>query len=646
MLWILACQASVILPHVIRIPFWLTLFCLLIGAWGYSAVAGRFKYPSRITLVLLVILSSAAIGYYYKTLIGQDAGVSLLITMMSLKLLEIKKHRDVLLFIFLGYFLVVTNFLFTQSILMAIYMFTVSIGLTSTLIMLSRHDKQLHLKENIKLATVITLQALPVMLALFILFPRLPSPLWAMPEDATRAITGISDSMSPGSISEISKSDAVAFRVSFKKEPPSNSLLYWRGPVLGKFNGTTWSKGNFYSRKNTNDIITLNSPVNYTITMEPHNQNWLFALDVVSRLPAGSHLNHAYSLISDQKITETKQFKMGSHTNYIIDQTLSRRDKHKYLNMPDGFNPQTTAWARQLLNTYNSQSEIINAVLKHIKDQPFKYTLTPPLLGKDSVDDFFFRTRSGFCEHYAGSFTYLMRQLGIPSRVVLGYQGGEYNKLGDYLIVRQSDAHAWTEVWLGNKGWVRIDPTFAVAPERVEQGIDAALPGRQTSGIFFRNSNPLLRSLALYWDNVNYKWHQWVLGYDANKQSSLLDKLGINTSNWEDIAISILVTIGSLFVIIALWLSIQKRKPKTDSTSRNYKKFCSRLKRLGYERQDHEGPTDFANRVIKERHDLKNDIEIITRFYIQLRYGRNPPDDLLKHFRNRVTHFKPAKNIT
>jgi len=642
MLWILICQSLVIVPHVLRIPVWVSLFCFSVGIWGYMAVTGKWKYPNRYILVLLVIFACTAVGYVYKTLLGQEAGVSLLLIMMSLKLLEIKKHQDVLLFIFLGYFIVVTNFLFTQSIGMAVYMLAVCIGLTSTLVMLSRYDKGLHLKSSIKLAVTLILQAMPIMLVLFVLFPRLPSPLWALPKDKTHAVSGLGDSMSPGSISQLSKSDAVAFRVNFENKPPENSLLYWRGPVLSLFNGKTWSKGNLFGRKNINNIKSISEPINYTITLEPHNQNWLFALDVVSKLPAQSHLDHSYSLVASKKIDKTKQYKLSSTTNYILDPTLTQNKIRKYIQLPLNFNPKTVSWAKKIKETGKNRPEMIAEVLKQIREQAFTYTLTPPLLGRDSVDEFFFTTKSGFCEHYAGSFAYLMRQLGIPARIVLGYQGGEYNEQGNYLIVRQSDAHAWTEVWLANRGWIRIDPTSAAAPARIESGIDAAFPQRDFSGGLLRTQNPLLRSLVLYWDNINYKWHQWVLGYNADKQSSLLEKLGINSSNWEDIAISIMISVGGLFAALGLWINFKRRKPKTDATSAIYEKFCSRLKRIGYEKQGHEGPSDFASRITIKRNDLKPEVDLITRFYIQLRYGRNPPEKLLAQFRKRVTQFRPS----
>jgi len=642
MLWILICQLSVILPHVLRIPFWVSLFCLLIGVWGFLAVSGKWKYPKKYTLIMLVVFACVAIGYSYKTLIGQDAGVSLLMIMMSLKILEMKKLKDVMLFVFLGYFLVVTNFLFTQTIAMAFYMLIVCIGLTSTLVMLNRPDTQMHLKDSLKLATTLIFQAMPVMLVLFVLFPRLPSPLWAMPKDSTKAITGLNSEMSPGSISKLSQSNAIAFRVNFEDKAPDNSALYWRGPVLSSFNGKTWAPGYLFSRRGVTDIITNSQPVNYTITLEPHHRTWLFALDIANSKPAQSSFDYAYSLQSKRKVTKTRQYRLSSVTNYIIDKYLPWKEKSKYLQLPTGYNPQTVKWANEINNTYKSQEEKITAVLEHLREQPFYYSLSPPLLGRNSVDEFFFKTRNGFCEHYAGSFTYLMRQLGIPARVVLGYQGGEYNDLGNYMIVRQSDAHAWSEVWLEDRGWVRIDPTSTLPPSRVETGIEATFPQRDSSGSMLRADSSILRTLELYWDNINYKWHQWVLGYNASKQSSLLQKLGINSSNWKDIAISILIAVGGLFIIISVWLNIKKRKPATDSASAIYRKFCSRLKKLGYEKQEYEGPIDYAERISRQRHDLKEDIEIITRFYIQLRYGRNPPGKLLSQFRKRVTQFRPS----
>ncbi|HEC28325.1 MAG TPA: DUF3488 domain-containing protein [Gammaproteobacteria bacterium] len=644
MLWILACQAMVIAPHLLRIPVWLSIMSAGVGIWGYKAVSAKWKYPRRIILLLMVIIASTGIFINYGTLIGRNAGVALLITMLSLKILEFKTHKDVILFVYLGYFLVVTNFLFSQTMLIAIYMLAVSIGLTSTLIMLSRHGSELNLGKNVKQAVMMTLQAIPLMLVMFVLFPRLPSPLWFLPEDNSRAVTGLSDTMKPGAISELSRSDAVAFRVSFSDAIPPASQLYWRGPVLWQYDGKTWHTSYQKFLKRNMQGKYSGKKYTYTITLEPHQQYWLFALDTPSSIPPDSYINNGYSLISRNRIRNLYQYTSSSYTRYIIGDKLSLAEKKSALQLPENLNPKTGKWAREINRRFATAEEKAKYILGYFREKPFSYTLSPPLLGQNAVDDFLFNTRSGFCEHYASSFVYLMRLMNVPARIVLGYQGGEYNNLGKYMIVRQSDAHAWAEIWVRGKGWIRIDPTGAVSPDRVEKSIEAALPFRVSSGGLMRSDNPVLRTLILYWDSANYKWHNWVLGYDSAKQSSLLEKFGINSASWEDIAISIMVSLGSMLLLIALWVNMSNRRPRKDPTCRLYLKFCQKLGRIGFRQMAHEGPIDYATRVTGKRLDLKDEVDLITHIYIKLRYSRNPPTNLFSQYKKCIRKFHPRKN--
>ncbi len=605
MKWILICQAAVILPHAPNMHVWVSVFCLFIAFWGYFTILGKWLYPGLITRILIVIFSCAGVGYSYGTLIGRDAGVALLIIMLSLKLIELKTHRDVILFVFLGYFLVVTNFLFSQSMFMAVYMLLVCIGLTSTLVMLSRHEKQLNIKTNIRVAGTLIFQAIPLMLVLFVLFPRLPGPLWMMPSDKSQAKTGLSNSMSPGSISNLIRSDAVAFRVKFNQQRPASSKLYWRGPVLTHFDGTTWNIKTSLLEKEAAAFAYKGDKTVYTITMQPHDKRWLFALDMPVDIPANSYINDEYSLVARKDVKEILQYTLSSYTQFQIGKDPQQVRRRQYLRLPGSLNPKTLAWTESIRQQYSHHRDRAEHILRYFHDQEFIYTLNPPLLGQHSIDDFLFNTRKGFCEHYAGSFVYLMRALDIPARVVLGYQGGEYNELADYMIVRQSDAHAWAEIWLEDEGWVRIDPTSAVAPERVETGIDAALPDRVSSGGLIRSVNPVFRNMILYWDSLNYNWHRWVLGYDASKQRGLLERLGIDSGNWKDVAIGIIVTIGTLILVISLWMHLRNRQARKDSISRLYQLFCQRLGRIGFNRKEYEGPQDFATRVLQQRQDLK-----------------------------------------
>jgi len=641
MIWVLLCQAAVVVPHVTHLQIWITIFCVLMATWGYLTVNKHWHYPNMLVRLMLVIFSVTAVAYSYNTIIGRDAGVALLIIMMSLKLLEMKTHRDVMLFVFLGYFIIITNFFFSQSIAMAIYMFFTSIGLTATLVMLSRHDKELHVYQNFRHAIIMVLQAIPFMLALFVLFPRLPGPLWVMPEDKNQAVSGLSDSMTPGSISNLIRSDAVAFRVKFENKAPGSAKLYWRGPVLSAYDGRTWNIGENKGKNEQGTIEYTGTKTAYTIILEPHNRNWLFALEMPSAIPPKSFINSEFTLSTHKKIHNLYQYSIESYTNYTINPLVSKTAYQQNLQIPDNYNPRTAALAETIRQKFSDKKERVKYILGQYRQQNFSYTLTPPLLGSNSIDDFLFNTRSGFCEHYAGSFVYLMRLLDIPARVVLGYQGGEFNNLGDYMIIKQSDAHAWAEIWLSGEGWVRVDPTSAVSPQRIDAGIDAALPERIATGGLSRTGVPLFRQFALYWDSLNYKWDRWILGYDADKQKGLLQKLGIDANNWQHIAISIMVTVGSIISFLALWMTLSNRQRQKDSVSRLYQKFCQRLSRIGFQRLSHEGPRDFAQRVTFQRDDLKHEVELITLFYIQLRYERNPPERLFSHFKNRVRQFRP-----
>ena len=643
MLWMLLCQGAVIAPHITRLPVWLLIFSILMATSSYLITTRQWRLPPRTILFMLVLGSCAGIFISYGTLLGRDAGVGLLILMLSLKLLELRTRRDVMVFVFLGYFLVITNFLYTQSIPIALYMLVVSLWLTSTLVMIAHPGPELRARKNLRLAGALLLQSVPLMLVLFILFPRLPEPLWRLPEDSNTAISGLSDTMQPGSISKLSKSNAVAFRVDFKEQPPPMAQMYWRGPVLWNYNGSTWRGFNLYFERHPVSTIQPESRVDYTITLEPHNRKWLFALDLPATTPENTYINPDNSLVSRGDIRERYLYSVTSYTRYRTGLVLSPLESKQALQLPPEINPLTRAWATQLYNQYDTNEERVDAVLKYFREQDFVYTLTPPMLGTDAMDEFLFKTRQGFCEHYASSFVYVLRAMGIPARIVLGYQGGEYNQVGKYLIVRQSDAHAWAEAWFKEKGWIRIDPTAAVSPERVERGIEAALPDSLAIYDLGRSRNLVLRNLALYWDSFNYKWHRWVLGYDNARQHDFLASLGIDNYDWLSVATSILLAVLLALVPIAIWILRNRIAPHRDRASRLYAEFCARLARIGLVRLPHEGPGDFAARVSRKRPDLAEPVATLTRSYIDIRYGKKPGSDLLRELKKEVRNFRPAR---
>jgi transglutaminase-like putative cysteine protease len=632
------------LPHVMHLPYWATVYILMICFFGWMTKKQK-KLPGKTIRLALVFIAIIGLANSYGTVLGRDAGVSMLVIMLSLKLLEIKSKRDEIVFIFIGYFLVITNFLFSQSILMGTYMFAVVIWNTTVLILLNRVGHNVRIIPSLKTSAIMLGQAIPLMLVLFILFPRIPGPLWSLPKDAHSGVTGLSDSMTPGNISNLIRSDKVAFRVSFKSDIPANELLYWRGPVLSDFNGLSWTSG----KKNTSLALAyepIGSAITYTVTMEPHNKNWLYAIDLPADAPANSKITSDYLILSNKPVIDRIQYQASSYTSYKADSVLTLHIRYKNLLLPKQSNPRTREWVNLLKQKYKNKQELVKHILLTFRNENFTYTLNPPLLYGDTIDSFLFDSRKGFCEHYASSFVFLMRAAGIPARVVTGYQGGEYNEIGNYLIVRQSDAHAWTEIWLQGKGWVRIDPTSAVSPARIENGIDAAIPVRESTGGLIRSDNQLFRNMVLLWDSFDNRWNQWILGYGDTRQLEFLSYLGFKKIDWADMTFWLTIISIIIITIIAIIMRAGKYRNSKDATYIIYQKFCNKLSSCGISRKPYEGPKDFGKRASALRPDLRKQIGNITNQYIALRYGNQSSRDGLKYFRILTRQFNPARRNT
>ena len=512
MLWLTVALVMVGAPHTERVPVWLALLAATLVGWRLYLARMRLRLPHRAILVLIVLGSTAGVYLYYGAIFGRDAGVALLLVMLALKLLEATNRRDGILLIFLSYFLVITNFLYSQTIPTALYMLACVWFITASMIGIHYAHPPRNARHQLRLAGTMLAQSVPLMLVLFVLFPRVQGPLWGMPTDSRAASTGLSDTMTPGSLSNLTLSEAVAFRVTFKSNIPPAKLMYWRGPVLWDYDGRTWRApratfgGQPYGAKRF--------PVAYTVTVEPHGKPWLFALDLPGTIPPNSTVTSDLQLLSRQPVTTRVRYDMVSYLDYSYGEQESVMAREHALELPPGFNPRTLALARDLRRKHaDNDRALMQAVLTMFNQDGYAYTLAPPLLGVHSIDDFLFSTKSGFCEHYASAFAVLMRAAGIPARVVTGYLGGELNPIGDYMIVRQADAHAWTEVWLKDAGWVRVDPTAAVSPARIEQGISAAVGAAGALPLFIRGDLPLLREMRLTWDSLANSWNQWVLGY-------------------------------------------------------------------------------------------------------------------------------------
>jgi transglutaminase-like putative cysteine protease len=471
------------------------------------------------------------------------------------------------------------------------------------------------------------------MLILFILFPRIPGPLWTLPENTQSGLTGLSEQMSPGSLNELILSDKVAFRVRFDEVVPASDKLYWRGLVLAHFKDNTWfHREDFTSPRFPYEATA--SRVDYTVMLEPHGQHWLFALDVPAQIPPQSLFNRSYQLRHEQPVNDRLQYRMSSYLQYRALEPWPA-NLRSYLWLPRASNPRAVELAGQWRSL--PPVERVRSALNMFRQQPFYYTLKPPLLGEHSVDEFLFETRRGFCEHYASSFAFLMRAADIPARVVLGYQGGEQN--GDYLIVRQSDAHAWTEVWLDQQGWVRVDPTAAVAPQRVEQGLYAAVDDPEELPFFARRQDSWLRHMALSLDKLNTAWNEWILGYDNIRQQQLLSRFGFGQIDWRGMTITMISALTLLMMTVSAWYLWQRWRA-IDPLSRVYRRFCRKLARSGLPRRQHEGPLAFTERVAAARPDLAPQVNRIGRLYAALRYDRTGSSMDLHQLRQWVNQLR------
>jgi transglutaminase-like putative cysteine protease len=647
--WLLAAAIVVLLPHVVRLPIWLGAVLGALFGWRFLIMRRAWAMPGRWLRIGLTLLIAGLLFRRYGTLFGRDAGSALLAAMLALKLLELRAPRDYIVGVLLVYFLILIGFLYSQSIWLVGYLVAVFVLTSATLVRLAVPGARP--RFALRLAGVLVLQALPLMVVMHLLFPRLQGSLWRLPQDAYTGVTGMSEVMRPGSIRDLSLSDDVAFRVDFAGPPPRRAQQYWRTLVLWRYDGRAWRRGFEPPANLAYDISDTALP--YTLILEPSNKPWLPALDLPARVPGGTRLHAGFILESEQPLRARQRFSMAAHLRYRV-RHLTADERRASLQQPAPTSSRIQALVRGWRQSAVTDAGVVRAALAYFHEENFYYTLQPPLLGDNPVEEFLFDTRRGFCEHYASAFVVLMRAAGIPARVVAGYQGGEFNPVGNYMIVRQSDAHAWAEVWLPGEGWVRVDPTAAVAPERIEYGADAL------QRLFARGETPgrlapaeLAQALALNWpermgrearmffDDLNTGWQRWVLDYGASRQRDLLARLGIadvrafRLAGW---------MAGSIILLMLLYsLSTWQRRPRPDPLLRAYRKFCRRLARAGVVRAPAEGALAFGARGGELRPDLAEPIQAITDLYVRLRYGDESAPAQSKELRRLVARFRPQR---
>ncbi|MBL7002996.1 MAG: DUF3488 domain-containing transglutaminase family protein [Gammaproteobacteria bacterium] len=628
-----------ILGHFAHLPVWVSSFVSFALIWRLLQSKKIIPPIPRWLIVPFVLAGGIGVFATYWTITGRDAGLALLSVMAAFKLLESKSLRDALIIIFLSYFVVVTHFLFSQSIFIALYMMLTLLFLTAALVTLNERGEALSWKIRFKTSGSILLYSLPLMVILFVLVPRVPGPLWGLTTEQRAGVTGLSNHMSPGNISNLIRDNDVAFRVQFEGDVPPQQLLYWRGPVMSRFNGQTW----FQTTRKTFKKIQVNTtqkPIEYTITMEANGKNWLLPLDLPAQVFKDSTLSTDFELKSTKPLNDLKKYTLKSYTQvaYGLD------DSFEYLmfntEFPEGLNKKTIALGQQLKSQYGTSIEIVNHVLNMFRADEYFYTLNPPLLGKNSVDDFLFDSKKGFCEHYASSFALLMRTAGIPTRIVTGYQGGEFNQAGQYLIVRQSDAHAWTEVWLDDIGWKRVDPTAAVSPDRIEHSLEEAIPDEQLS-YRFKLKNNLISQLLFSWDNAQHKWNNWVINYNHRKQSDFLKNLGVGIKSTADMVIALVILLTLVTLSYALFSWYKNSPTKVHYYEQLLQQLLKKMSKAGYHRDPAETLPVYLLRCKNKKIIPYRKIKIAFSLYQKIKYSPvENQSELIEQFKTSVDQIK------
>jgi protein-glutamine gamma-glutamyltransferase len=637
--WVMATLLLALIPHMAHLPIWATAMFVGMGAYRLAAARWRWALPGLMTRLFAALIAIVLVLFTYRTLNGQEAGTALLVVMVGVKFLETSSRRDLILLVYMGYFLVVSTFLYTQSIPIAVLMVPTIIVVTATLLQITRNSpRTLAPRAALIESGRLLAQALPMMLILFVLFPRIPGPLWGLTARSS-AVTGLSDSMRPGEIAQLSQSSEIAFRVRFEGDPPPRNQWYWRGPVLHNFDGRGWTRGVIPGNLERPEFTQVGEAVTYAVTIEPHQRRWLFAMDLPSDIPSDARLSYDYLFWTRTPVVNLKRYEVTSYPNFRLETNAGRWARDRDRSLPRSIiNPRTRELGQRWRAESASEAEIIARALAMFREQPFVYTLRPPLMREHPADQFLFDEQRGFCEHYASAFTLLMRAAGLPARVVTGYQGGEYNPISEDYVVRQSDAHAWAEVWLEGRGWTRIDPTAWVAPDRIELGLADSLPEGESVAGLMRGSD-LLTQIQIRWDAINSAWDEFILGYGPDTQSALMEWLGFEDMDWRGITVLLIIFLG-LFVLWLGWRLMREMRPeREDPALKLYRRFLIKVAKLGVEKGPAEGPADFAQRASDRLPELAASIHEVTAYYLRWRYHSRRVPPILQGMRRAVAGF-------
>ncbi|MDP3799241.1 MAG: DUF3488 and transglutaminase-like domain-containing protein [Polaromonas sp.] len=564
-LFLLLIIAWVLLPQVGNLPVWCSALAGAVLVWRGGLALQSRPLPGKWWLAGLLALTIAATLMTHRTLLGRDAGVTLLVVLLTLKTLELRARRDAFVVFFLGFFCMLSNFFYSQSLLTAASMLLGLLGLLTVLVNAHMPVGKPPLLLAARTAGGMVLLGAPIMVVLFLLFPRL-APLWGVPSDAMTGRSGLSASMQMGNIATLALDDSVAMRIRFEGRPPPQQDLYFRGPVMSSFDGREWRPPLFsFSPRGGQGGVGANlavsgAPVSYEVTLEPTSRPWLFVMEAAAQSPAlpgyRSVMQADLQWTVNRPITDLVRYKAQSYPIFRHGPTRPVFGLREFVELPPGFNPRTLALANEIRsdprNRSASNAQLVQLVLDRLRTG-YTYTLEPGVYGQHTADEFWFDRKEGFCEHIASAFVILMRAMDIPARIVTGYQGGELNRVDGFWVVRQSDAHAWAEVWQEDRGWVRVDPTSAVAPGRTGAFQRLAAPRGVVAQTLGNISPTLAAQLRATWEAVNNGWNQWVLNYTQGKQLNLLREIGFDSPSWEDLSYVLLGSIVLAALLGAAW---------------------------------------------------------------------------------------------
>lgn len=618
--WLLAAEALVLVPLWLNVPLWLLGVWLGCTAWRAWLCARGGATPGWVLKAMLMMGLLAGLYLSLGTVIGLEFAAALLVAASVLKLIEVTTPRDVRVVVMLGFFCLAVGYLFDASLAWALYSLLPLTALLTTLLVLELPERAGTPFAPARLAGRLLLQALPLLVVLFVLFPRM-GPLWSLPMPGNKAQTGLSDNVAPGDIAELAQSAELAFRAAFDGPLPERQRLYWRALTLDRFDGTRWTQSDPGAVRQAATLRPQGPAYHYRVIQEASGQPWLFTLDA-SRLDSpiarqGYDFRWQRSRASKQAVS----YEASAWPQAVREPELGDAARRQALALPAQGNPRSRELARSLTAAFTDPRQQAQALLRSFNQEPFHYTLKPSPLGANSIDGFLFDTRRGFCLHYAGAMTFILRAMGVPARIVIGYQGGEFNPRGNYLSVRQYDAHAWVEYWVPGVGWISADPTAAVAPQRVEAGLAEALAadepflaGSPFSALRYRQF-AWLNEVRLGWENLNYGWERWVLGYQEAQQRQWLSRWFADYAGW-----ALPITGGCTLAVLAVVLLRPRRVPQHPQL-RLFRAFERALARKGVQRQTGEGPFTFAERASEALPEQAKSIQAFSGAFAEAYYG-------------------------